>query len=125
MNQDLPVGIITALAGLFVGFFGNYFIAKLNARNELKKSISEHRAMHYLELWKLCDRNIHSKESQMERFNKLNEWYDNGGGLLLPFKATDRLIGAINILENAAQDKLTNEQLKQLKTDLSWLRNEI
>lgn len=125
MSEELILGITTAIIGVFIGFFGNYFIAKFNARHELKKSISEDRAKHYLELWQLCSRDLGSQKKQITRYKKLKEWYDKGGGLLLPFKATDRLIGAIKILEKSIDEKVSKEQLKILKIDLSWLRTEM
>jgi len=125
MSEDVTLGIVTAISGIFIGFFGNYFIARFNARKELKKSISADRAEHYLKLWKLCNRDIRSEKKQIERLEKLKNWYDTGGGLLLPFKATDRFIGAMNILEKSSEHKLTNTELKTLENDLSWLRTEM
>ncbi len=119
------IAIITTCAGLFIGFFSNYFIAKFNARNELKKSISEDRARFYIELWELCDRNIDSKEEQITRYEKLNKWYKKGGGLLLPFEATDRFIGALTLLKKSTTKTLSEEETKHIINNLSWLRTEM
>jgi hypothetical protein len=91
----------------------------------LKKSISEKRAEYYIELWKLCDMDIGTQKKQKERFDKLRLWYSKGGGLLLPFKATDRFVGALNLLENSKDKKLVEEELEELKENLSWLRTEM
>lgn len=123
--NGIILGIITTGFGLLIGFFGNYFIAKFNARNEIKKSTAEKRADSYIELWKLCRNGIDSQEEQKKRFKKLKIWYTNGGGLLLPFKATDRFVGALNLLRASKKLKLSDEQLKKLKSDLSWLRTEM
>ena len=125
MSDELTLAIVTAITGIFIGFFGNYFIAKFTARKELKKSISTDRAEHYLRLWELCNRDIQSNKKQLKRLEKLKKWYDEGGGLLLPFKATDRLIGAMNILEKSLDSPLEASQLKNLEHDLSWLRTEM
>ncbi len=125
MKSEILFGLITSIAGFLIGFFGNYFIAKYNARNELKKSMSEHRAKFYLELWKLCNRQIDERNQQLERRKEIQAWYEKGGGLLLPFKATDRLIGASNILEISQNRALNENELAHLKENLSWLRTEM
>ncbi len=123
--NDITLGIVTACLGIIIGFFGNYFIAKYNARNELKKSISESRAKSYMELWTLCDNNIRTHKKQKRRYEKLNKWYLDGGGLLLPFKATDRFIGALNLLQKSEDIELNKEQHNQVVGNLSWLRTEM
>lgn len=125
MNEELTLGIITACLGIIVGFFGNYLIAKYNARNEIKKSISQSRAESFLELWKLCNRDIHTQKKQKKRHKRLDKWYSEGGGLLLPFKATDRFIGALKLLKKSASEELNEEQLGRVINDLSWLRTEM
>jgi hypothetical protein len=123
--NEVTIGLITAFIGIVIGFFGNYFIAKLNARIELKKSVSDRKAAYYVQLWKLCGKNIKTREAQRERYKKLGKWYKKGGGLLLTFKATDKFLGALNILKTSKQQKITGDELDLLISNLSWLRTEM
>lgn len=128
MNESqsnlLLIGLTSGI-GLLVGFWGNYFIAKFNARNEQKKSIAGKRAEMYIMLWELCDKQIDTRKEQKDRLLKLHDWYLKGGGLLLPFQATDRLAGAMRKLEVSKEKELDERELSSLKQDLSWLRTEM
>ncbi|MEY8868416.1 hypothetical protein AB9K24_02850 [Meridianimaribacter flavus] len=81
------------------------------------------RATYYIELWKLCEYNLTTKDAQIEKLNNMKQWYDDGGGLLLPFKATNRLLGAIKILKK--KEELNDVDISNLKENLTWLRTEM
>ncbi|HMU15117.1 MAG: hypothetical protein JST41_07400 [Bacteroidetes bacterium] len=125
-NNSLEVGLLSTLIGLVVGFLSNYVIARLNARSELIRSISDKRADAYVALWKLCNgRDLGNRAARIERHGQLNEWYANGGGLFLRFAATNRLMSAIRILGRAEQGDASDAELADLAHNLSWLRTEM
>ena len=43
----------------------------------------------------------------------------------MTFKATDRLVGALNLLEESKTTRTSKEDLKQITENLSWLRTEM
>ncbi|WP_262732997.1 hypothetical protein [Gaetbulibacter sp. NE] len=120
---EILQNISLTIIGIIIGFAGNYYLAIFNARNELKKEIAMKRATYYIELWKLCEYNLTTKDAQIEKLNNMKQWYDDGGGLLLPFKATNRLLGAIKILKK--KEELNDVDISNLKENLTWLRTEM
>lgn len=120
---DLSNGIILTLVGIGIGFLSNFLIAKFKARYELKGAIAITKANFYIDLWKLCEQNIKTLEERNKKYKLLKDWYVEGGGLLLSFKATDRFIGALKILQKA--EDLSSENLMKLKEHLTWIRTEM
>jgi len=121
--SELFQQISLTVIGIAIGFSGNYYLAIFRARNELKKEIAMKKASYYIELWKLCENNLNDTASRNERHDSLEKWYTDGGGLLLSFKATNRLLGAIRILKNTKELALDEES--KLKENLTWLRTEM
>jgi hypothetical protein len=120
---ELLQNIGLTILGIVIGFGGNYFLAVFNARSELKKEIATKRASYYIELWKLCEFNLITKENNIERYKLLKDWYDSGGGLLLPFKATNRLLSAMKLLKNS--EELNTAKMEKIRENLTWLRTEM
>jgi uncharacterized membrane protein YgaE (UPF0421/DUF939 family) len=120
---DLSNSIVLTLLGIGIGFLSNFLIARYKARYELKGAIANTKANFYIDLWKLCEQNIESKEEREAKYKSLNSWYTEGGGLLLSFGATDRFIGALKLLQKSKD--LTLDEINLLKQHLTWIRTEM
>lgn len=122
--SELGQNIIIALLGLSIGYVTSLLLAKFNAKmalqRELKNAIASKKIEGYVALWELCDQRISSVEEMGVRRDDLNNWYAKGGGLFLPFKATNHFFGAVKILE-----KKDISALDDLHKEFTWLRTEM
>jgi hypothetical protein len=121
--DSLINSITLTIFGVAIGYVSTFLITKYKVKYDLKNAISNIKAKNYMELWSLCESNIHSREERLKKLKLMKKWYEKGGGLLLSFNATNHFLGALKILE------LTNdidlETIKKLKKHLSWIRTEM
>ena len=122
--SELVQNIVIAVTGLIIGYISSMILARYNARmalqRELKNAIALKKGDDYLKLWKLCDSNITTVSEMKERKEAMDEWYANGGGLFLTFKATNHFFGAAKLLASNE-----NSNLNAVKKEFTWLRTEM
>jgi len=147
LNFILKHDAILALIGVLVGYFVHTFIERYKVRRSLIESTSNLKAEKFFKLWKICKKaNLDSTCSRVDKYLALLDWYNNGGGLFLSFKASERFRWARILLEISLLDNGVNlELIKSVKNyqypsvindnpnikpelisdQLSWLRTEL
>lgn len=120
--DDLISKIVLAVAGGVGGFLLNWFLVERKEWYELHRSIAPARADSYRALWPICRRIVEDAE-RATRAIDLRSWYEQGGGLFLSLRASQRYFAAIALLERKGE--LTTSEFKQLGEHLTWLRTEM
>ncbi|MDF1698554.1 MAG: hypothetical protein P1U56_22065 [Saprospiraceae bacterium] len=142
MDPTIITGIIGAF-GIVIGYFVNFFLEKYKARNSLKESLSNTKVEFFKGLWKISEgSNLEKAHKRYLKYHELMKWYNDGGGLLLSFEATERIMWAIKLLKISLKEiDISDKTLKKkdfknsplleknevtiIKDQLSWLRSSV
>jgi hypothetical protein len=118
-------GLLALLAGIG-GFLLNWLLQKKKSRDEILHELTSSRVKAYKRLWAISGKLITSRKDEippdvrLQIDQELIEWYyEKGGAMFLSWRATERFLGAVDILRNAKSSS------GDIRTAFSRLRTEL